>query len=42
MPNVASTRIGVPKPPSKVARLDQSDVKIALIVSPKKKNVNEY
>jgi len=40
MPKVASTKIGVPNPPKIAARLDQNDVKIALIVSPKNKYVN--
>lgn len=35
MPKAANTKIGVPKPPKKSARLDQRDVKIVLIMSPK-------
>lgn len=35
MPNVASTRIGVPKPPNISDRFAQMDVRKALIKSPK-------
>jgi hypothetical protein len=34
MPNVANTKIGVPKPPKTTERLAQADVNIALIMPP--------
>ena len=39
MPSAANTRIGVPKPPKKIARLAHRDEKTVLIASPKKMNV---
>jgi len=36
IPNAAKTIIGVPNPPSTTERLDHKEVKILLIVSPKK------
>jgi len=41
MPNAANTKIGVPKPPKKTARLAQREEKIVLIMPPKNMSMNK-